>query len=275
MNAKFQRRIQRYGWDKAASLYEQYWQNQLYPAQSCLLEMADLQAGERVLDTACGTGLVTFRAAQGVGKDGEVVGTDISDGMIELATHVAEIRNINNVSFRQMDAEALSFPAESFDAALSALGLLYLPDPLKGLQEMYRVLKPGGRAVAAVWGHRSRCGWADIFPIVDARVRSEVCPMFFHLGTGDTLPMHFELAGFARIVTERINPILHYPTADEALGAAFAGGPVALAYSRFDEQTREEAHREYLQSIEPYRNSKGYNIPGEFVITAGVKDGHH
>src|SRR5262249_37542914 len=61
MEAKLQRRIQRYGWDKAVEYYEPHWQHQLAPAQDRLLEMADIQPGNRVLDVACGTGLVTRR----------------------------------------------------------------------------------------------------------------------------------------------------------------------------------------------------------------------
>ena len=63
MEPALQRRIQRYGWDKASAAYETFWQKQLKPAQDRLLKMADIQNGEKVLDLACGTGLVSFRAA--------------------------------------------------------------------------------------------------------------------------------------------------------------------------------------------------------------------
>jgi hypothetical protein len=108
---------------------------------------------------------------------------------------------------------------------------------------------------------------------VDSRVRSEVCPLFFQLGTGDALRYTFESAGFAHVVVDRISTTLRYDSADDACGAAFAGGPVALAYSRFDERTREEAHGEYLASIEPYRRGTGYAIPGEFVVALGRRPG--
>jgi hypothetical protein len=65
--------------------------------------------------------------------------------------------------------------------------------------------------------------------------------------------------------------VLRYSTADDACGAAFAGGPVALAYSRFDDETRREAHAEYLASIEAYRRGERYEIPGEFVVAKGRK----
>jgi ubiquinone/menaquinone biosynthesis C-methylase UbiE len=248
MEAKLQRRIQRYGWDKAASYYEDSWQAQLEPAQTKLLEMAQLRPGERVLDVACGTGLVSFRAAGQVGERGLVLGTDISEGMIELARG----RSPANVRFERMDAEALELEDESFDVALCALGLMYVPDPRKALLELGRVLTPGGRAVAAVWGQRSRCGWAEIFPIVDARVKSEVCPLFFALGTGDRLAETFAQAGFTEVTTSRLDEKLRYPSAEDACRAAFVGGPVALAYSRFDESVRDQVHAEYMASIEPH-----------------------
>jgi hypothetical protein len=98
-----------------------------------------------------------------------------------------------------------------------------------------------------------------------------VCPLFFQLGTGDALQYTYENAGFSDIVTERLSTTLLYERGEDAIGAAFAGGPVALAYSRFDDRTREEAHAEYLASIEPYRNGNGFEIPGEFVVTSGRK----
>jgi len=84
MEPALQRRVQRYGWDKASAYYEASWQNQLLPAQDKLLQFAKMKAGEKVIDVACGTGLVTFPAAEIVGGNGFVLGTDISDKMIEL-----------------------------------------------------------------------------------------------------------------------------------------------------------------------------------------------
>jgi ubiquinone/menaquinone biosynthesis C-methylase UbiE len=271
VDAKLQRRVQRYGWDRAADYYEGYWAKQLEPAQQRMLGMAALQPGEQVLDVACGTGLVTFPAAEAVGGSGHVVATDISEAMVESLQRAAQERGLDHVTSQRMGAEDLSLEDDTFDATLCGLGLMYFPDPVESVRQMRRVLKPGGRAVAAVWGQRDRCGWAEIFPIVDSRVSTEVCPLFFQLGTGDAMRYAFEAAGFAKIDVERISTVLHYDTADDALGAAFVGGPVALAYSRFDDATRDEAHAEYLTSIEPYRKGKRYEIPGEFVIARGEK----
>jgi ubiquinone/menaquinone biosynthesis C-methylase UbiE len=268
MDPRLQRRVQRYGWDRAVSAYEDGWRAQLEPAHSLMLDMVALKPDERVLDVACGTGLVSFRVAETVGWSGAVVGTDISGEMIEAARRNAAERGLDNARFERSDAEALPLADATFDAAVCGLGLMYVPDPVKALCEMRRVLRPGGRAAAAVWGARRNCGWAEIFPITDARVASEVCPMFFQLGTQDMLARSFAAAGFADVHSQRLRTSLRYATADDALDAVFRGGPVALAYSRFDDATRRAVHAEYLHSIAAFRAGDGYQVPGEFVVAA-------
>lgn len=270
MDARLQRRVQRYGWDRASEHYERFWAEQLRPAQELLLEMAALAPGERVLDIACGTGLVTLPAARAVGPAGRVVATDLSARMVEVVAERAAAEGLAQVEAERRGAEDLGLDGGSFDVVLCALGLMYVPDPVAALSEFRRVLAPGGRALALVWGERSRCGWAEIFPIVDARVESEVCPLFFQLGTGAALAAAFELAGFRETESRRLATVLEYRDEEDALGAAFVGGPVAMAYSRFDPATRDEAHGEYLASIAPYRRGDGYGVPGEFVVTRGV-----
>jgi ubiquinone/menaquinone biosynthesis C-methylase UbiE len=269
MDPRLQRRVQRYGWDKASGEYERYWRDALEPVKARVLALADIQAGERVLDVACGTGLVTFPAAQAAGPAGAVVGADLSEDMVRRAAEQARARGVTNATFERMDAEDLQCEPHAFDLVLCALGLMYVPDPQKAVAEMHRMVRPGGRVVVAVWGARSRCGWAEIFPIVERRVASDVCPLFFQLGTGDMLQQTMETAGFRGMRAERIAATIAYASDDEALGAAFVGGPVALAYSRFDDETRDSAHREYLDSIAPYRRGDGYAVPGEFVIARG------
>jgi SAM-dependent methyltransferase len=193
--------------------------------------------------------------------------------MIESARAAATARGTANVRFERMDAEALKFSDSSFDAVLCALGLMYVPAPEKAVREFHRLVRSGGRAAAAVWGQRSKCGWAEIFPIVDARVQSDVCPMFFRLGAGDALRQAFLAAGFVDVAERRLQSRLLYATADEACEAAFAGGPVGLAYGRFTDSMKAEAHEEYLASLEPYRVREGYSVPGEFVVVGGTKGG--
>lgn len=271
MHPDLQRRVQRYGWDKASAYYEESWQKQLKPAHDLLLETAQVQPGECILDIAAGTGLITFRLAALTGEEGCILATDISDEMVKIGSQRAKAKGYPHVGFKRMDAENLDVEDSSFDLVTCALGIMYFPDPDQALKEMYRVLKPGGRAVVAIWGSRKKCGWAEIFPIVDARVSSDVCPMFFSLGEQDVIKFPFAKAGFTNINIQKIEVNLPYSSDEEACQASFMGGPVAMAYSRFDEQTKEEAQKEYIESIQPYKTATGYDIPGEFVVAIGIK----
>lgn len=271
MEDALQRRVQRYGWDKASVYYENSWQQQLKPAHDVLFALSKIEAGEKIVDVACGTGLISFRALEVTGQEGYVVGTDLSDKMVEISARTVEENKLRNIAFERMDAEELKLPDDEFDVALCALGLMYVPSPVNALKEMQRVLKPGGRCISAVWGKRNSCGWADIFEIVDRRVASEVCPMFFNLGNEAVLERSFEAAGFSAIRTERICTVLRYNSANEACAAVFEGGPVALAYFKFSADVQKEAREEYLMSIAQYRNGDSYAVPGEFVIGIGSK----
>ena len=268
MQAKLQRWVQRHGWDRAATCYERFWGEQLRPVVDLLLAIADLQPGEHVLDVAAGTGAVTLDAATTVGPSGRVVATDISAKMLEELRRLAAARQCSNVDVACAGAEDLDVGA-AFDVAVCSLGLMYVPSPPDAAAALHRSVRPGGRTVVSVWGERRNCGWAEIFPITDARVASEVCPMFFQLGTEDMLARAFAAAGFADVRWQRLATTLRYASPEDALAAVFRGGPVALAYGRFDEATRRAVHAEYLASIAAYRSGDGYAVPGEFVVAAG------
>lgn len=271
MDDRLQRRVQRYGWDAAAPIYEDAWRESLAPAQEALFEMADLRSGLEVVETAAGTGLVTFRAAAAVAPGGRVTATDISGEMAARGAATAAALCASNVTFERMDSEALTYEDASFDRALCALGLMYMPNPSVALAEMRRVLRPGGRASVAVWGERRNCGWADLFPIVDARVHSEVCPLFFGLGAPGALVSDMKAAGFSDIEERRIESRVRYPDEKGLLAAMIDGGAVAMAVKRFSEETRRDVDEEFLSSVAPFRtNDGGYDIPGEFVIASGI-----
>lgn len=270
MDARLQRRVQRYGWDLAAGTYESLWQASLAGPHAALLDSAALAPGERVLDVACGTGLVTLPAARAVGPNGQVIGVDIADRMLDALRQCAAAAGLLQVAAARMDAEQLALPDGSVDVVLCALGLMYLPDPEQALREIKRVLRPGGRTVLAVWGERARCGWAPLFGIVDAEVRSEVCPLFFSLGQGDALSRLCRSGGLSVYADQRLTGTLDYANGREACDAAFAGGPVALAWQRFDEPTRERARTHYLDAIANWQQSGSYRVPAEFVVVSAA-----
>lgn len=268
MDARLRKRVQRYGWDLAAPLYERHWQGALRPAQAAALALARLHAGEDVIDVASGTGIVAFSAADAVGPHGRVLGVDLSDQMVAAANHRAARSGLSNVRFERMDAERLDVPDRSFDAALCTLGLMYLPDPLEAVREARRVLRPDGRAVFAVWGEQAGCGWSGVLPIVDREVRSDVCPLFFDLGRGDALARLCADAGFRRVEQQRVRATLVFPDAEAACDAVLLAGPVALAWSRFDATTRTRVRAAYLASIARWQREDSYQLPGEFIVVA-------
>ena len=268
MDHRLQRRVQRYGWDLAAADYEPLWGVQLAGVQATLMVQAALLRGERVIDIACGTGLVALEAARVIGPTGQVVGVDLSGEMVSAAARRACDLALPNARFVRMDAEHLECADAGFDVALCALGLMYVTEPERALREMCRVLRPDGRMVSAVWGERAHCGWADLFGIVQAEVASEVCPLFFRLGQRGTLARECTAAGFESVRTQCISTTLDYASAEQACEAAFAGGPVALAWSRFDAAVRERVQRRYIDSIAPWRDGAAYRVPGEFVVVS-------
>lgn len=267
MDARLQRRIQRYGWDLAAGEYEPLWQARLAGARDAAIAGAACGAGDAVLDIACGTGASTLDLARAVSPGGRALGVDLSGSMVDAARErYGDLAG--NLAFLRMDAEELALPDASFDAALCVLGLMYMPDPERAVREMRRVLRPHGRVSLAVWGERRNCGWAAVFPIVDAEVASEVCPLFFALGAPGALARLCETCGFTGVRERRLACTLSYPDADSACRAAFVGGPVALAWSRFDDATRARARARYTEAIEPWRKEGGYRLPGEFVVVS-------
>jgi len=156
-------------------------------------------------------------------------------------------------------------PDAAFDVVTCCFGLMYLPDPEQGLDRMRRLLRPGGRLGLAVWGERRRCAWAVVFPIVDAEVRSEVCPLFFRLGADGALEKACRQAGLSVPWRTTLARPLRYHSADEACDAMFVAGPAALAWSRFDDDTRTRVRANYLAAIDAWRGEAGYELPAEFV----------
>ena len=272
MDPKLQIRVQRYGWDAASDLYEDGWRGPLAPAQQTLLRVAAVKPGERVIEAACGSGLVTKLIAEAVGPSGEVLATDLSQNMVDLTARTCAEAGYGWVRTARMSADDLAVEQGSFDAALCALGLMYVPDPRQAAVSMKQAIRPGGRVVATVWGQRRNCGWAEIFPIVDARVVSEVCPLFFASGVPGALRRDFEAAGLRNVAEHRQQEVLVFSDERVLLTAMLQGGPVALAVKRFTPETMMEVEGEFLDSVRDHRAPDGsYRIPGEFVTVVGYR----
>jgi ubiquinone/menaquinone biosynthesis C-methylase UbiE len=109
-----------------------------------LVEYANIQPGQKVLDLATGTGMVAIEAAQIVGDEGQVIGIDIATEMIELARKKVAALGLNNIEFQTADAEALDLPANSFDLIFCSSAFIWMSDLAGALKHWHRLLNPGG-----------------------------------------------------------------------------------------------------------------------------------
>jgi SAM-dependent methyltransferase len=131
----------------AAQVYEDFFIPALFQEWAPrVAAAARIGTGQHVIDVACGTGVLARHVAGRAGGSGSVVGLDINDGMLAVAR-----RKAPNIAWRQGPAEALPFDDDSFDAVVSQFGLMFFQDRRAAIQEMSRVLRPGGRLAVAVW----------------------------------------------------------------------------------------------------------------------------
>lgn len=144
-------------WDQMSDIYGREFHQRFAPVVEGVLARADLQPGERVLDLGTGTGAVAEQAARAVGPRGEVVGVDISAAMLALARRRAEESGLGHLRYAEGRGEALPAADGAFDVLLASLSLMYVIDRAAAAREMARVLRPGGRLVAAVWAGPDRC----------------------------------------------------------------------------------------------------------------------
>ena len=161
-----------------------------------LLRAAHVGPGMRVLDIAAGTGLASEAALRIVGPSGHVTAADLSPAMVEKAR--GRLAQAKNASVSVEDGQALSFSDESFDAVVCSLGLMFFPEPLRGLTEFRRVLRPGGRAAVSVntvpersFNTRINIAIARYLPSL-----AEAAARVFSLGDEKKLRSLFEAAGF-------------------------------------------------------------------------------
>jgi ubiquinone/menaquinone biosynthesis C-methylase UbiE len=133
--------------ENAAKIYEEFYLPALFEEWSPrVAEAAQIVNGHRVVDVACGTGALTLVVSDRVGSEGSVVGVDINEGMLNIAKMKAP-----QLDWKQAPAEALPFDSNSFDSAVCQFGLMYFGNQQRALQEMIRVLRPGGTLAIVVW----------------------------------------------------------------------------------------------------------------------------
>jgi ubiquinone/menaquinone biosynthesis C-methylase UbiE len=145
---------QRQQWDSVAAGWKKWWrtiENGAQYVSERMVELAEIEPGQRVLDIATGIGEPALLAASIVGPAGRVVATDLSPQMLDIARERAITLGLTNVEFLEADAERLDFPDGSFDAILCRWGLSSLPNPLDTLVAIRRMLAPDGSFATSVW----------------------------------------------------------------------------------------------------------------------------
>ena len=144
-------------WDRISDVYAREIDQRFAPVVDALITRARLKRGESLLDLGTGTGAVAEQAAEKVGASGHVVGVDISPAMLALARKRMATRDLSFVSLREGRGEDIPADAGAFDVVLSSLALMYVIDRSATAREIARVLRPGGRLVASVWGGPDEC----------------------------------------------------------------------------------------------------------------------
>lgn len=189
----------------AAEIYEQFFVPALFidwPPR--VLAATDVQAGQRVLDVACGTGILAREAERIVGTDGSVVGVDINDGMLAVARSKS-----SNISWENAAAESLPFEAASFDRVVSQFGLMFFQDRTQAISEMLRVVRPGGKIGVAVWASLDATpGYAVVADILEELFGPEVSKSIeapYSLGDTNTLKTVFADAGANEITVHTVS----------------------------------------------------------------------
>ena len=169
---------QRRDWESAAKGWHD-WQELIFdstaPVSRRLVELAEIEPGDRVLDVAAGTGEPSLTAAQVVGPEGQVVATDISPEMLSYARERAEAAGIGNLEYVEADASALAFPPESFDAAVSRWGIIFEPEAEAAAARIRGFLKPGSRMAISSWGPPERVPMLSV-PMRTVMTRLNVPP---------------------------------------------------------------------------------------------------
>ena len=257
---------QRRDWGSAAKGWHD-WQELIVSATAGvsrrLVEIAGIQAGDRVLDVAAGSGEPALTAAQVVGPQGEIVATDISPEMLAYARERAAAAGIDNVEFIEADASSLDFPPESFDAALSRWGIIFEPEAEAAAGRIRRFLKPGGRMAISSWGPPERV------PMLAVHMRTVMTrlnvsppppgtPGPLSRPTSEAIAGILEGGGFSDVEVEQLELEFEWDSPEEfARFAREIAPPITALLANHPPDVREATWAAVVEAVRPHTDAIG------------------
>ncbi len=259
------------GWQLSADASEAYEQYVvpyiLGPWAPGLVELAALQPGERVLDLACGTGLVARLAAKKVGPTGQVTGLDTNAGMLAIARELPPPPGAL-ITWVEGSALSMDLPNASFDLVLCQQGFQFFPDKPAALREMHRVLVPGGRVLLSVWKTAGPYSTA----VGSALERHAGIETGMRYRTARVVPNAEELrrllveAAFQAVHIQESFMTIRLPPVEAFVLGHLASTPVAGTVAALTEEERTALVREVSMALQSYADGDGVSVPDETNI---------
>ena len=256
-----------------AQTYEDYFVPGMFrPWAEALLQRARPQPGERILDVACGTGIVARLAAQQLNGQGTVAGLDLNPAMIEVARATSAQEGLV-IEWHVGGADALPFSDGSFDLVLVQQGVQFYPDRPAAVREMYRVLAPGGRAVTATWTDISNSPLTEaIANAIQRHLGTPAMHTPFSLANRDELRSLFEQAGFTDVQIEVVQQTVRFAgSPNRFVDLGIAGSSAAVpALGTMDEAARavltEQVRADMSEALQRFTEGDGLAAPMEAHI---------
>ncbi len=204
-----------------------------------------IHEGVRVLETACGTGIVTRRMLDHLPTSGRLVATDLNQAMVDFAK--AALPHDLRLEWRTADAQSLPFPDASFDAYVMQFGIMFVPDKLRAIKEAKRVLKPGGKLLLSSWDSFAKNPFGRITDQVLKSAFPEDPPTFYRTPFGDHDPAEHqrrvEAAGFHDVKVEAVAFESMAESAEDFAKGLVRGNPVSIAIGERGGATHEEVEK--------------------------------
>jgi ubiquinone/menaquinone biosynthesis C-methylase UbiE len=238
-----------------------------------LIAAGNVGPGKRVLDVACGTGIVARKAAALVGPGGRVAGLDANEGMLRVAGTCARREGREAIAWFRGDVTGMPFSPGEFDTVLCQQGLQFFPDKAAALREMNRVLVPGGRLALSVWGRPEKSPHVGVICDVFSEFFGEDSTTVFRVACSlsDTrvLQTLVQDAGFSGVQIRPCVKIARHPSLAELLPAYFSVFPVAAQITAMPEEERTKMFRCMETKLAAWREGDGLAVPTEnYIVTA-------